>query len=56
MEKSEDESQKLNINLIFIPSGYTDKFQPLDVAVFSVIKNIANAKLQKLLFLISYLK
>ena len=49
-EKSKDEAQKLNINLIFIPPGYTDKFQPLDVALFSVLKNIANAKLRKFLY------
>ena len=35
--------------MIYIPDGYTDRFQPLDIAVFAVLKNITNAKLSKFL-------
>lgn len=42
-------AERNNIELIFIPSGYTDKYQPLDIAVFSVLKSIANGKLRKFL-------
>ena len=41
---------RLNIHLIYIPSGYTDKYQPLDVAVFAVLKSIANKKLRDFLY------
>ena len=49
-ERSQNAAKELNIKLIFIPSGYTDKFQPLDVAVFAVLKSIANGKLRKFLY------
>ena len=49
-ERSKNVAQELNIKLIFIPPGYTDKLQPLDVAVFAVLKSIANGKLRKFLY------
>ena len=42
-------ANELNIELTFIPDGYTDTFQPLDISVFGVLKSIANAKLSQLL-------
>ena len=47
--KSQAKAEELNIELIFIPSGYTDEYQPLDIAVFAVLKSIANAKLRHFL-------
>lgn len=41
-------AQSLNIELVFIPPGCTDVCQPLDVAVFAVLKGYARAKWRKL--------
>lgn len=46
---SQQKAEELNIELIYIPSGYTDAYQPLDIAVFAVLKSIANAKLRHFL-------
>ena len=35
----------LNIHLLFIPAGMTDKLQPLDVRIFGVLKSIARSYL-----------
>lgn len=35
----------LNIHLMFIPAGMTDKLQPLDVRIFGVMKSIARSYL-----------
>lgn len=43
-------AQELNIDLYFIPSHFTDLMQPLDIALFALLKSIANAKIRKLLF------
>lgn len=43
-------AKQLNINLIFIPSGLTDKLQPLDIAVFAPLKKIVNSKIARFLF------
>ena len=34
-------ASELGIQLHFVPAGLTDKFQPLDVAVFSPVKSMA---------------
>lgn len=47
--KSKEKAEELNIDLIYIPSGYTDEYQPLDIAVFAALKSIANAKLRRFL-------
>lgn len=49
-KRSVQKAQELNINLIFIPDGYTNLLQPLDIAVFSAFKSIARAKIKKHLF------
>ena len=49
-ERSQNSAKELNIKLTFIPPDCTDKFQPLDVAVFAVLKSIANGKLRKFLY------
>ncbi len=43
-------AQDLNIILYFIPSGYTDLLQPLDISVFGPLKAMADAALKKYLF------
>lgn len=48
-KKVEETIKDLNISLTYIPDGYTDSFQPLDIAVFAVLKSIANAKLSQFL-------
>ena len=42
-------ANELNIELTFIPDGYTDTLQPPDISIFAVLKSIANAKLSHLL-------
>ena len=43
-------AQELNINLYFIPSGYTDLLQPLDIAIFAPLKAMADSALRMYLF------
>ena len=47
---SKQTAQSLNIQLYFIPSGFTDTLQPCDIAIFAPLKSMANAKLRRLLF------
>ena len=37
-------AEELNFNLIYIPAGFTDLFQPLDRYVFGALKSIARAE------------
>ena len=37
----------LNIQLHFIPAGFTDRLQPLDVAVFATLKSMISARLKE---------
>ena len=39
----------LNIELIFIPSHFTDLLQPLDIAIFAPLKSMTNSKIRRLL-------
>lgn len=42
-------AKKLNIDLYFIPSHFTDVLQPLDIAIFAPLKSKANSKIRRLL-------
>lgn len=39
----QEEAQKNNIELIFIPTSGTEKYQPLDIRVFGILKSIASS-------------
>ena len=40
-EKIRQLAQQLNIQLYYIPAGYTDEYQPLDIRVFGALKGMA---------------
>ena len=46
---SKDTAEKLNIELDYIPSRYTDLLQPLDIAIFAPLKSKANSQIRRLL-------
>lgn len=49
-QKVRTRAQELNIELYYIPSGFTDMLQPLDVAIFAPLKSITNGKIGQFLF------
>ena len=49
-QKVKTRAQELNIELYYIPSGFTDMLQPLDVAIFAPLKSITNGKIGQFLF------
>ena len=45
-----EEARKNKIELIFIPTSGTEKFQPLDIRVFGILKSIASSKFDDFLW------
>lgn len=48
-QKVKDYANEKNINIIYIPTGLTNKYQPLDVSINGILKNKAIKKYSKYL-------
>lgn len=44
--KSFEIAQNMDINLFYIPAGFTDEYQPLDISVFGSLKAMCAANLR----------